>query len=739
MQRRRCISAFTNSGFVQERVDALFESARIANFKLNKPWSECEELYNKCYKADESRPEALYFIGVHYYLENNFNKALGYFKKAFEIGFPIHCQYSLKPTLSYHFLPKFLCKICYELKEYDLGKQSAELFLKNNLPNADSYDEITSWYRIYEKLTIHVEDCSPKIPDKPIFIFHADGGFNNWSGSSILTIGVGGSETYIIEHARYIQKSGLFDVYVFCNCLEEENFEGVIYKPLADYYSFIKQNYIHTCIVSRYSEYLPVTFKGWTENVYMVVHDLTPTGIVIPLDKKLKKIFCLTEWHVEYFTQFFPSLKNITVPFYYGIDFDKFKNNNISFKENYKFIYSSFPNRGLLQLLQMWPKIYEFQPQASLHIYCDIDGKWVNQVEGEMMNKIRQLFIDYGVKENNMNIYYHGWVNKKVLADAWLTSDIWFYPCTFMETFCLTALEAALTKTLVITNNLAALQNTVGHRGVVIKGEPMETEWQEKALSKIKKYLDPENIKLKNELIERNYEWASTLSWESQAQKLLNDHILQEKLEYKGMYNWTNDLPFGHKKYFLELIDYFNNNYIKVKSGEQVKVLEVGTYTGISLINIVKLIPNSIGYGVDKWTNYIEGNNNNNVEMLNNIDEMNVESSFYKNISVEGLSDRISGIKGDSYEVLFEMMKEGKMFDFIYIDGSHLSFDCYSDLMISWRLLEKGGILAIDDYLYNTEGAVVDSPFEGVNHFLKKHQHETKILHKGYRVFLQKV
>ena len=730
---------FTNSGFVQERVDALFESARIANFKLNKPWSECEELYNKCYKADESRPEALYFIGVHYYLENNFNKALGYFKKAFEIGFPIHCQYSLKPTLSYHFLPKFLCKICYELKEYDLGKQSAELFLKNNLPNADSYDEITSWYRIYEKLTIHVEDCSPKIPDKPIFIFHADGGFNNWSGSSILTIGVGGSETYIIEHARYIQKSGLFDVYVFCNCLEEENFEGVIYKPLADYYSFIKQNYIHTCIVSRYSEYLPVTFKGWTENVYMVVHDLTPTGIVIPLDKKLKKIFCLTEWHVEYFTQFFPSLKNITVPFYYGIDFDKFKNNNISFKENYKFIYSSFPNRGLLQLLQMWPKIYEFQPQASLHIYCDIDGKWVNQVEGEMMNKIRQLFIDYGVKENNMNIYYHGWVNKKVLADAWLTSDIWFYPCTFMETFCLTALEAALTKTLVITNNLAALQNTVGHRGVVIKGEPMETEWQEKALSKIKKYLDPENIKLKNELIERNYEWASTLSWESQAQKLLNDHILQEKLEYKGMYNWTNDLPFGHKKYFLELIDYFNNNYIKVKSGEQVKVLEVGTYTGISLINIVKLIPNSIGYGLDKWTNYIEGNNNNNVEMLNNIDEMNVESSFYKNISVEGLSDRISGIKGDSYEVLFEMMKEGKMFDFIYIDGSHLSFDCYSDLMISWRLLEKGGILAIDDYLYNTEGAVVDSPFEGVNHFLKKHQHETKILHKGYRVFLQKV
>jgi hypothetical protein len=730
---------FTNSGFVQERVDALFESARIANFKLNKPWPECEELYNQCYKADESRPEALYFIGVHYYLENNHNKAFGYFKKAFEIGFPLHCQYSLKPTLSYHFLPKFLCKICYELKEYKLGFNAAELFLKNNKSDADSYQEIVSWYSIYEKLTIPVEECIPKIPKKPIFVFHANGGFNNWSGSSILSIGVGGSETYIIEMARYIQKSGSFDVYVFCNCLEEENFEGVIYKPLNDYYSFIKQNYIHTCIVSRYSEYLPVTFKGYTENVYMVVHDLTPTGIVIPIDKKLKKIFCLTEWHVEYFTKIFPSLKNITVPFYYGIDFSKFKNENIIFKEQYKFIYSSFPNRGLLQLLQMWPKIVEFQSHASLHIYCDINGKWVNEVEPEMMSKIRQLFIEYGVQQNNMNIYYHGWVNKQTLSEAWLSSDIWFYPCTFMETFCLTALEAALTKTLVITNDLAGLQNTVDDRGVIIKGDPNENLWQENALAEIKKYLDLENIEMKNELIEKNYLWASTLSWDSQANKLLEEYILLEKLEYKGMYNWTNDLPFGNKKYFLDVIEYFNNNYSKVKNGETINVLEVGSYAGISLIKLVSLIPNSFGIGIDKWEKYIEGNKNQIIEILYNIDELGIEASFYKNVEISGLKDRIQGIKGDSFELLMEMVKESKTFDFIYVDGSHKLLDCYSDIILTWKLLNQGGILAIDDYLYNMEGSIVESPFEGINHFLNKFEKKIKILHKGYRVFLQKI
>jgi hypothetical protein len=32
-------------GFLQEKIDAIFEAARTANFKLNKPWSECEALY----------------------------------------------------------------------------------------------------------------------------------------------------------------------------------------------------------------------------------------------------------------------------------------------------------------------------------------------------------------------------------------------------------------------------------------------------------------------------------------------------------------------------------------------------------------------------------------------------------------------------------------------------------------------------------------------------------------------
>lgn len=526
-------ASFANSGFIQERVDATFEAARIANFKLNKPWSECLALYEQCYKIDESRPEALYFIGIHYYLEGDYSKAFPYFKKGFEIGFPEHCQYSLKPTLSFHFLPKFLSRICYELEEYKLGEKASSFFLQNNNQNAEDYSEIASWHQIYQKLNIYTGEKKIKnLYNKPLFVFVADGGFSQWSGSNILTTGVGGSETYIIEMARHIQNSGKFQTIVFCNTPNdiEEIFENTIYKPLSSYYEFINTEYVDTCIISRFSEYLPVTFKGFSENVYLVVHDLTPSGVVIPMDKKLKNIFCLTEWHVEYMTNIFPKLKPITVPFYYGID-DRFKNVITGNKIKNKFIYSSFPNRGLLQLLQMWTKIIEKFPTSTLHIYSDVNNKWSNGVEPQKMKQIRDLLTE--LSDSKYGICYHGWVSKQELAEAWLTSDIWFYPCTFMETFCLTALEAASSKTFVVTNDLAALQNTVGNRGCVIKGDATTKEWQDEALDTLFYYMDHiNNVQINNEtqrLVNENFAWANSFSWEKQAQKMLETYILPNR------------------------------------------------------------------------------------------------------------------------------------------------------------------------------------------------------------------
>jgi len=740
---------FSNSGFIQERIDALFEAARIANFQLNKPWEECMELYEKAWKVDESRPESIYFIGIHYYLQGKKKKAFEYFKKGFHIGFPVHCQYSLKPTLSYHFLPKFLARLCYDFHDNMLGEAASELFLKNNPPTAENYDEIKAYYAIFKKCNEYkgTKRLSPSPYSKPIFVFVADGGFHSWSGSDIIKSGVGGSETYIIEMARYIQKQGVYQVIVFCNCDPPEIFEDVDYQHLSVFPTFINETYVEHCMISRFTEYLPLAYRGYAEHVYLVLHDLGPSNNIVPMDLKLKKIFCLSEWHVSYFLQHFPQCKEITVPFYYGIDFSTFQTAPVV-KKPYQFIYSSFPNRGLLPLLQMWSSIYAMNPEASLHIYSDVHGKWVNQVAPDHMVEIRRLL----EINKDMNIHYHGWVSKKTLAQAWLASDIWFYPCIFMETFCLTALEAALTKTLVFTNDLAALQNTVGDRGIIIPGDPMVKEWQEAALERLRLYfLEAEQSTLYDNHRERNYKWASSMSWEQRATKLVEEHISPHVFKYKGMYGWYSDLPAGSKQVFMTVLQQFHTLYAEKR--ESVKVLEIGSYAGMSLIHILQQIPNAIGYAVDVWGSYHEHNiiNDTGVPELHNMDQLEVEKSFLENRSAAGLEKRMNGIKGDSHQVLTNMLLQHEQFDFIYIDGSHSSIDCYTDCFLAWKLLNKGGIMAIDDYLYNCEDYSIPllkvkgdqhlehSPYHGVNHFLKKHKGEYRVIDIAYRVFLEKL
>ena len=911
-----------NPGFLQEKIDAIFEGARLANFQLKKPWSLCESLYNRAYELDKTRPDSLYFLGIHHFLENDKVKAFDYFKRAFEIGYPVHCQYSLKPTLSFHFLPKFLSQLCYEQGDFALGERCARLFLEKNKPEADQYEVQVSWYNIFVNLNKMNAPNNVRFTqgqftqgqftqgqftqEKPLLVFVADGGFEPWTGSDILKKGVGGSETYIIEMARYIQKQGAFKVIVFCNCVAPEVFEDVDYIPLSQFHPFAKNVPVHTCIVSRFSEYIPVAIHGQVENLYLVLHDLTPSGVVLPLHPKFKKVFCLSEWHVSHFLSIFPQFTGITVPFYYGIDVNKFssvsdsKSASTNFKTNdnirldivepkvaRKFIYSSFPNRGLLQLLQMWPKIIGKYPDASLHIYSDVDGKWVNSVEREMMIQVRQLLNYYKGNAKN-NVVYHGWVSKAELAEGWASSEYWFYPCTFRETFCLTAVEAALSRTACITNGLAALENTVGDRGICVPGDPTIKEWQNRALDALFSIM--ENSAKREELVQANYEWASKMSWANQAKKLMEQHILQpnppypplEKvepnqplrkvepnapsarresleqsfqqpraleqkkidadlrdniqktmnnlnmdnypvytppkqnpvsqplanvdsvapllalaslkpfpkvdfskvedlappfpkvdkvdelippvthpyyvpldngLETGGMLNWTHDLPAGQgsKATFEKVIKHF----VDFNKKAEPQFLEVGVFAGTSLVEIMKRIPGCQGTAIDRWDNYEEVSTLKNksilehpeikksLENLEKMKERKIEDVFHRNVKIAGLQNRVKTIKGDSHAVLLDLVQKKTKYDFIYVDGSHRCLDVSTDLILSWSMLEPGGIMAIDDYLYTLEDDFnvnpLEYPFHGVNHFLEKYKKELIILEKGYRVFVKKI
>lgn len=571
-------------GFFQEKLDACFEAARICNFKLNKPWEECEELYKKAYSLDKTRPDSLYFLGIHYYQEQKFDIAYDYMKQAFEVGYPIHSQYSLKPTLSFYYLPKFLTGLCFMFENYSLGLESANLFLsKNQKTNENMIDHtiVTCWQKIHNQfLTIPDSIQQPLFRfadgNLPVFCMLADGGFNKWTGSDILRTGIGGSERFIIEMARHIQNLGLYNVIVFCNCSNEELFENVEYRDIKNYTEFIYQNDVEICLISRYPEYLPVTYKSKVNNVYLILHDLIPDGEIIIGDSKLKNIFCLTKWHCKTIQTMFPVFSDLITDFNYGIDIDTFENikhiNGIQ-KQPFKFIYSSFAHRGLLPLLQMWPKIIAKYPQAVLHIHCDINHPWVLNVRPDEMNLIKTLLTEYQTDNQKYHIIYEGWTTTEKLMTNWLSSDVWFYPCTFLETFCLTAFEAAASKTLAITTPLAALEETVGDRGILIEGDAYTTEWQDKALQQLFNILD--NQLEKNKLIEANYKHVQTKTWKNRANDLIK--ILPR------LKNQTDE-----NKLFQEELQNIISYFIFTNSGKMKKqILEIGSSI---VLNSTKLL-----------------------------------------------------------------------------------------------------------------------------------------------------
>jgi hypothetical protein len=521
----------------------------------------------------------------------------------------------------------------------------------------------------------------------------------------------------------------------------------------------------------------------------------------------------------------------------------------------------------------------------------------VNGVEREMMIQVKQLLNYYNGNKAN-NIHYHGWVSKAELADGWKTAEYWFYPCTFRETFCLTAVEAALSRTACITNGLAALENTVGNRGICVSGDASTKEWQNRALDALFSIM--ENKVKREQLIQANYEWASKMSWENQAAKLMNEHLLQpnppypplekvepnplkvepkmvslpiaptpltrqttqsvdyqntefrnnvqktmnnltnnnypvytppapatpmsspvappfakvetvasllappfpkvEKvasplappfqkvdlappfqkvdlappfqkvedeippithphyvplnngLETGGMLNWTHDLPSGQgaKATFEKVIKHF----VDFNKSAEPRLLEVGVFAGTSLVEIMRRIPNCRGTAVDRWDNYEEVSTLKNksilehpeikksLENLEKMKERKIEDVFHRNIASAGLQNRVQTVKGDSHAVLLEMNRKNMKYDFIYVDGSHRCLDVSTDLFLSWAMLEPGGIMAIDDYLYTLEDDFninpLEYPFHGVNHFLDKYKKEMIVMEKGYRVFVKK-
>jgi tetratricopeptide (TPR) repeat protein len=494
-------------GFKEERDDALLELVRIEHQHLGVPFETCLMGYKKYSEQDPVRPDGHYFIGVQYYRNGENEKAYQYFKKAFEIGFPGEKrQYSLRPTISQHFVPLFLTELAHR-RDSDLGAKAALHFLREStIATIEEKSLVTNW------LEIHYLVSSVKAQEnKKIVCFVAPGGFGQWDGNSINTGGIGGSETWIIETARCMAKEtsyGAMDVYVFCDCPNDQGLvvDGVHYRQIVNYLEFAGRHRITHCIISRFSEFIPAALASkLTENVHFIMHDVRPSGNIIPLENKLQTIFCLSEWHRKLFASQFPQFPQLRVQ---GYGVREASREACLRKTPASFIYSSFANRGLSTVLKLWPRIRSKYGNATLSVFCDLKNSWALQHHGAEIALIENLL--EALQAHGVTNY--GWISKPALRMHWEQSLVWLYPCRFEETFCHTALEAAASKTLAITNGLAALNETAaqGRTARIVNDD-------ESIMACLGEMLTSSGhlTAAGQELVAKNYEWVTALSWEN--------------------------------------------------------------------------------------------------------------------------------------------------------------------------------------------------------------------------------
>jgi hypothetical protein len=149
---------------------------------------------------------------------------------------------------------------------------------------------------------------------------------------------------------------------------------------------------------------------------------------------------------------------------------------------------------------------------------------------------------------------------------------------------------------------------------------------------------------------------------------------------------------------------------------KDVSILEIGSFEGMSVLFFDKYLKVKNLYSVDfkKNENFLY-----NIRDLRNINFFNMKSDdfFKKNLNVN--------------------------FDIIYVDGSHYSVDVFNDLINSDKLLNKNGILLIDDLLLDVgirkNGyKFYEEVMGGVFLFLKKKKNY-KFLYTGHQLILKKI
>jgi glycosyltransferase involved in cell wall biosynthesis len=158
--------------------------------------------------------------------------------------------------------------------------------------------------------------------------------------------------------------------------------------------------------------------------------------------------------------------------------------------------------RGLMDLLIMWSFIKGLIPEATLHLFVDYACPFYKPEHniGAMIKQINALY--------SLGVYKHDRVGQDQLAIEIMKSDIWLHPTQCPETFCITALEMQMGRTLCITSNIGGVKETVNDRGILVDYDGTNNN----LFIDVIKELIAGKVN-KDALLTKGFNWATQQTW----------------------------------------------------------------------------------------------------------------------------------------------------------------------------------------------------------------------------------
>lgn len=353
-----------------------------------------------------------------------------------------------------------------------------------------------------------------------------------WHPQTIEKDGSGGAEICVMELAKRFAADGWRSV-VFGTPGEYAGvYDGVEYW---DSKEFLPHEPFKVFVSSRAPAPFEVELNAKLKLLWM--HDVNIGEDLKAIKDVPDKIIGLTDWHITHMNKLYGINKDKLAVLPNGINLDRFTVDRSNDPSNeLKFIWSSSPDRGLDVILGLWPTIRGRYPDAELHIFYGwnmIDkiinnmksrgavGTYLEYMKAQIVGKMYELGNEEG------GIFNHGRVNQKELSEAMYKSNFWAYPTEFMETFCITAIENQAAGVIPITSKLAALNETVAIKDLLVEGWPHNLDYQNRWLALLFALIEmPDEDRMRVRRIGRefalNYSWEASYSkWNDLLTKLI--------------------------------------------------------------------------------------------------------------------------------------------------------------------------------------------------------------------------